>query len=259
MSVRGEFRVWGLGFGVALLTLVLWFALPLFAAEVPAPFEAANKLYEQGKFLEAATAYEKLAQSGEVSPALHFNHGNALFKAGRLGAAIVAYREARALAPRDPDVRANLQFARNRAGGGSSAPPPFARRALTALTLDEWTRLAAAALWAWLGLLALGEWRPALKQTLGGWRLTAGLLTGVFALCLGAALAAQTRTREAVVVTTEVVVRYGPLEESKSFYTARDGAELRVLGQKDDWLQVTDSAQRTGWLRRSQVVVFPRS
>ena len=76
-------------------------------------FEAANKLYEEGKFAQAAAAYEQLIQSGRVSAPLYFNLGNAWFKSGQMGRAITAYRRAEQLAPRDPDVRANLQFARN--------------------------------------------------------------------------------------------------------------------------------------------------
>ena len=240
------------------LLLLLLLALPLHAADLTADFASANKLYEQGKFAEAATAYEHLTQAGATSPAVYFNLGNALFKSGRLGPAIVAYRQAQELTPRDPDVRANLQFARNKAGGGQSSPPAPTRRALAALTRDEWTLLAAAAVWGWFALLALGEWRASLKRSLGGWTATLGWLAALFTVCLLAALTTRANTREAVIVSTEVVVRYGPLEESKSYYTARNGAELRVLGEKDDWLQVTDSAQRAGWLRRNQVVVFPQ-
>ena len=244
---------------VVLLAVTLLLTVPLHAADFSAAFDAANKLYEQGKFAEAATAYQKLAASGPVSAALSFNLGNAHFKSGRLGSAIVAYRQSLELAPRDPDARANLQFARNKANGGQTTPPPIIRRALASLTLDEWTLLSTVCAWAWFALLALGEWRVAFKRPLRGWALTAGALAAVFTACLLAALVMGAHTREAVVVSSEVVVRYGPLEESKSFFTARDGAELRVLGEKDDWLQVADSAQRVGWLRRSQAIVFPGS
>ena len=75
-------------------------------------FDTANKLYEEGKFAEAAAAYESLVQSRQVSAALYFNLGNAWFKSGQIGRAIAAYRQAEQMTPRDPDLRANLQFAR---------------------------------------------------------------------------------------------------------------------------------------------------
>src|SRR5262249_50947196 len=87
----------------------------------PDAFDAANKLYEQGKFNEAASAYEKLVQSGQVSAALYFNLGNAFFKAGQVGRAIAEYRRAEQLTPRDPDLRANLQFARKQIQGPTLA------------------------------------------------------------------------------------------------------------------------------------------
>ena len=38
-----------------------------------------------------------------------------------------------------------------------------------------------------------------------------------------------------------------------------DGAELRVLDRKDDWLQVSDGARRIGWVKRSEVATVNRS
>jgi hypothetical protein len=43
------------------------------AADTSTEFNAANKLYAEGKFAEAATTYGKILQSGAVSPALYFN------------------------------------------------------------------------------------------------------------------------------------------------------------------------------------------
>jgi tetratricopeptide (TPR) repeat protein len=90
----------------------LIFAANMFAAGIAADFSAANKLYAEGKFTASAAAYEKILQSDAVSPALWFNDGNAEFKSGHIGEAIVAYRRAELLAPRDADVRANLDFVR---------------------------------------------------------------------------------------------------------------------------------------------------
>ena len=74
----------------ALALLLLIFAGNLFAADVAADFSAANKLYAEGKFADAADAYEKILQTGAQSPALLFNYANAEFKSGHLGKAIAA-------------------------------------------------------------------------------------------------------------------------------------------------------------------------
>ena len=55
---------------------------------------------------------------------------------------------------------------------------------------------------------------------------------------------------------TEAVVRQGPFEESPSKFPLRDGAEVAVFDEKDEWLAVRDAGRHEGWLRRSQVA-FP--
>jgi len=224
-------------------------------AELPAAaFDSANKLYEEGKFADAASAYEKLAQSGQTSAALYFNLGNAFFKSGQMGRAIAAYRQAGQITPRDPDVRANLQFARNQIPGPTLSPSRW-QRWLGRLTLNEWTLLAAGAVWLWLLLLAVLQWWPGLRPALRGYVLTLAVAAGLLCGCLAAALYETRLARSAIVITGDAVVRHGPLAESQTAFTAHDGAELRVLDQKDEWLEVNAGAGRIGWLRRDQVLL----
>ena len=235
---------------------LLWWPLTSGAQISASGFEAANKLYEEGKFAEAALAYQKLVQTGETSAALYFNLGNALFKSGQIGRAIIAYRQSQQLAPRDPDVRANLQFARNQAQGPTLGLNPW-QRWLRRLSLNEWTLLASAALWCWLLLLAAQQWRPAWRASLKGLTLAFMLSSALLGAGLGAAWFQARSVRHAIVVTRDAVVRHGPLDESQTAFTLHDGAELKVLDQKDDWLQVGTDARRIGWLRRDQVVLAP--
>lgn len=235
------------------VAFVLW---PLAARPeaMSADFEAANKLYEEGKYAEAAASYEKLLQGGRVSAALYFNLGNAAFKSSQIGRAIGAYRQAERLAPRDPDVRANLQFARNQVQG-PTLPTGRWQRWLNRFTLNEWTVMAAAVAWLLFLLLALLQWRPALKATLRRTVLAAAAGAVLLAACLGAALYQARSVRTAIVVRPEAVVRAGWFDESKEAFTVHDGAELKVLDQNDKWLQVTAGPLRLGWVPRKDVVI----
>ena len=235
------------------------FALfPLSAGGAAAPaadFDAANRLYEQGKFTEAVSAYEQLAHAGQASAALYFNLGNAYFKSGQIGRSIAAYREAQQITPRDPDLRANLQFARNQTPGPTLSPGRW-QRWLARLTLNEWTLLAAGALWLWLLMQALLQWRPALRPVLRTYTFSLGLLGALLWVCVLTALRESRFTQTAIVVTGEATARYGPLAESPAAFTVHDGAELKVLDQKDEWLQVTAGPRRNGWLRRDQTLLL---
>lgn len=236
------------------------------AGEQAAFFDAANKLYEQGQYAAAATAYEKLIESGTRSEALYFNLGNAWFKAGQVGRAIAAWREVERFSPRDPNVLFNIEFARKRVSGSSPTAGSLWQRAFRALTLNEWTALASVLLWIWLLLLAIREARPALRRTLSGYTATAGLGAFLLAGCLAAAASLQFMVKSAVVIVPEAIARSGPLDEAKVLHQLRDGTEVTVIDQKEvavadlkqAWIQVRDPAGRTGWMKSDQVLRLPR-
>ncbi len=243
---------------IRLLAILLFAAdsVLLSAAAAAPDFEKGNELYEKGQFPEAAATYEEMLRAGEVSPALYFNQGNAYFKSGQIGRAIFNYRLANQLAPRDPDIRANLQFARNSVNAGAGTGSAWWQRTIQRLTLDEWTLLVTVVFWTWLLVLALGQWRPSMKPSLRGLTLAAAAALVVCGTGFALAWNARYRVEWAIVVAREAVVRNGPLDESPSYYTVHDGVELEVLDTKEDWLQVTDAARRTGWLRRPQAVTL---
>ena len=216
---------------------------------VSAEFDAANRLYAQNKFAEAAVAYEQILTNGAVSPVLYFNQGNAYFKAGQIGRAIAAYRQAERFTPRDPDVRANLQFARNRVQGPTIKAAAW-QRGLNKLSLNEWTGLAVAGLWLTIALLIARQLKPALRPVLRSWTWIAGASALILFGCVWFAAKQSFTSQIAIVTTTDATVRTSPFDESPSAFTAHDGAELRVLDRKDDWVQVTDDARRLGWLKR---------
>src|SRR5262249_42156176 len=155
------------------------------------------------------------------------------------------------------DVRANLQFARNQIQGPTISMPGW-QRWLNKLSLNEWTWLGAACLWLCFALLILAQWRPALKPALKKFVIALGVTAALVNTCLLAAVQLDRFTKTAVVVAQEAAVRQGPLDESQTAFTVHDGAELRVLDRKDDWLQVTTDSRRIGWVREDQVTLTPQ-
>ena len=241
------------------LLLGLLFAGKVFGADVSADFNAANKLYAEGKFAAAAAAYDKILQTGAVSPALWFNYGNAEFKLGQPGRAIAAYRRAELLAPRDDEVRANLDFVRNQVVGPTLSQSHWSRVAggLGILTLNEWTVLAAGAFWLTFILLAVRQIRPAWRLRLRG--LTSGMVVLTILSCLGLGGMATIHFSKpvAVIIAAEATARSGPFAEAQDAFEARNGAELSVLNRHATWWQVSDGSGRIGWLPARQVEVLP--
>ncbi len=241
---------------IATLLFTMLFVGNLFAADGASDFTSANKLYAQGKFAEAATAYEKILQTGMQSSALLFNAGNAEFKAGYLGQAIVAYRRASLLTPRDAELRANLAFARNQVRG-ASVREDWWQNLFGSLTLNEGTLLTVFFFWLTFALLAVRQIRPALTPKLRSLtRLTVGL-TIFSGAVLGLQAANYFNNSIAVVTVAEATARSGPFDDAQTAFTAHDGAELSVLARHDDWVEVTDASGKTGWLNQKQAEVLP--
>jgi tetratricopeptide (TPR) repeat protein len=225
------------------------------AADVSVDFNNANKLYEQQKFSEAAVAYEKIVETGNVSSALYFNLGNAFFKAGQTGRAIAAYREAEKLSPRDSDVKANLQFARDQVQNSRPPANTLWMQFLDRLTLNEWATLAASAFWLWFLLLILGQWKRDWAKAIRGYAIALGVLAVCSIGCTGFA-AQRYFIQDGVVIVPEAVVRRGPFDESQSAFSLRDGAEFTVLDKKENWLQIADTANRIGWVAVNQAALI---
>ena len=236
-----------LGQALGLLAAVLLFAGSSPASE--AQFEEANRLYETGRFPEAAALYQAATTNG-VS--LLFNLGNAHFKAGQLGQAMAAYQRSLRLDPRNPETRANLRFAREQA---NTQPPPLSlrQRWMGMLSLGEWTVLASMVITLFLLLLAVRQLKPEAFVGKPLWiRLPA---TGVVATALLLAMAASDYFSDshAFVSVEKAKVRNGPLEESPESFKATDGMELLVHDRKGDFLEVESLLGLKGWIHSGDV------
>jgi tetratricopeptide (TPR) repeat protein len=228
----------------------------LLAAGVADQFSDANQYYAEGKFADAAKGYESVLSSGTVSPNLFFNYGDAEFKSGNLGRAIAAFREAALLAPRDAEIRANLEFARNQVQGTTQHESLWTHW-LGALTLNEWTALAAIAFWLTFALFAAIQIRPTLKGALGGVARYLAIAAVLLCACLGITTAIHSSRQVAVVVMPDAITRSGPFNDAQNAFAVHDGAELPVLDRHGGWVEISDTTGRTGWILDSQVEVLP--
>jgi len=73
-------------------------------------FLNANQAYKQKEYDQAITYYKKLLIQGKANGQIYYNLGNAYFKKGQIGKALVNYRKAEILLPRDEDLQANIQY-----------------------------------------------------------------------------------------------------------------------------------------------------
>jgi hypothetical protein len=242
----------------------LLFAKPPVAATET--METANQLYESGQFVQAAQAYQQLADQGFTDSILYFNLGNAFFRQGDYGRAILSYRRAEQLAPRDADIAANLELARARvidqfeedmteskttATGGN-----FASRLGQAtqqwLTLNE---LAMITLGLWFFVVALAivfsstsrgsRWREILQYGLIGTALV--LTLGI--VSLGSRLYVENSHSEGVIVADEIGVTSGPGSQYTTEFSLHSGAEVKLIEQRENWTRLAvPGSELQGWI-----------
>jgi tetratricopeptide (TPR) repeat protein len=215
-------------------------------------FFQANTHYQEGAYAEAVKEYTLLKDSGLRSGNLYFNLGNAYFKLGDIGKAIANYERARHDIPGDPDLEANLAYARSQSGVESCAPP-FWQRARFPLR----GRFSAATL-AWIvsafyslaiAALIANRLLPARPRTV----LWAAGALGALALIAGVSLAVQLAADEwpsyAVVTDTqETAARFEPAEDGTVHFTLPTGTKVEITEERQGWLQVARCDGRRGWV-----------
>jgi len=218
--------------------------------------ERGNQLYQEGDYPGAVDAYEIVLASGHESADLHYNLGNAYFKAGQLGRSILAWERAFERAPGDPDIRANLDLARSLT---ADAVEPLPRFWLIS-AVSWWFRLVPRGLLivlvstAWLAL-TLGVTTRILTRSesargVGGWLAAGGL--GVL-LVFGTSLVVQEfrigQPDRGVILAQTVAVRSAPAaDDDLTLFEVHEGTIVRIDQRTGEWSEVVLEDGKVGWV-----------
>ena len=223
----------------------------------------ANQLYEQGQYAQAVQAYEQLIEQGYSDSALFYNLGNAYYKQGDYGGAVLNYRRAQRLAPRDADIQANLEMARSRAVDQFEVAENSGTLSLVGEAVrDTFThnQLAMTALGLWILFVILlllfdsakagSGWRKGLKYALA---VTAVVLV-VGILALGAYGYVDGAQSEGVIVASQVEVTSGPGKQYMTEFTLHSGTEVELVETRGSWIRlVAAGGELEGWVPVSAV------
>lgn len=246
----------------ALITLILTgfiFIPSTFADE--GTMQAANALYENGRYAEAIQAYQQLVNQGSKDANLFYNLGNAYYQTGDLGHAILNYRRAEQIAPRDADIQHNLMLARQQVADQFSQPAEnivgiYLADVTHRLSLNE-TAVITLALWTVLclgfltvRLAAAGRFKTTVKYSL----VPLILLFALAAFTLTSRLQMAQDMPEAVIVAEVTDVFSGPGQQFGSDYQLHSGAEITLYQTRGDWAQIGIPASAArGWVTATAV------
>ena len=210
-------------------------------------FGKANQEYAQGHFREAIGDYEALVRSGQWSANLFYDLGNAYFRTGDFGRAILNYERALALERHHPEAAANLQIARDEARA-LEIEQSWPERYLQFASVNQYSIAAAVAFWAsafCTVALIFARRRSA--------RLIA-LSILLFSVCVLAVLATYeidhgSKGRALAIVTGDnVQARLATADTANSVLALPPGSEIKILSTRGDWVYAALPNNLRGWI-----------
>ena len=214
------------------------------AAADTAQFDAANQLYEAGKYDQAEQAYSQLVKSGPWSANLFYNLGNTEWKLGNGGEAAADYERALALEPSHPQARANLNFVRDQTGA-KTATQEWWDRALEAIDANTASVLLALCGWAALFCVAVILVRPE-GRTGSVVTLALCLLVGGYAA--GCLWEASGQATKAVVIAKSTQARVAPTDVAPMADVLPAGSEVLAPEERGPWTYCTLPDGTRAWV-----------
>jgi tetratricopeptide (TPR) repeat protein len=240
-----------------IIVLVLCAVSTTWAQNPDELFQKANGLYQENKIAEARDLYESIVSNGYVSGDLYYNLGNAYYRLGDPGRAILNYERALRYLPADDDLRNNLQVANLRVIDRIEPTPriflwdywdglkgAFATRTVTWSAYALFTLLCATII-----VLMLGGSYALRKGALVA--CIVSMLFFLFSLTLLAAkISDDNRRDEAIVVVNLTTVKNSPDSKSSDAFVLHAGVKVRVIDSVNEWIKIRLADGKVGWMER---------
>lgn len=223
------------------------FLIPSVFAQSDAQFAKANQEYADRNFKEAIDGYDQLVRSGQWSANLFYDLGNAYFRAGDFGHAILNYERALALDRHHPEADANLRIVRDEARA-LELTPTLAERYLKFANVNQFTIASAIALWvATFSIVAL-----IFARRRSGAVIALSIVSlSIFAVAVFAIyeLDKGSNGRALAIVTgMNVQARVATADNANSVLALPPGSEIRVLSNRGDWIYAALPNNLRGWV-----------
>ncbi len=222
-------------------------------------FYGANSVYEKGDYAKAIEQYLSVIDSGITSGNLLYNAGNAFFKSGKIGHAILHYKKAERMIPHDSDLKSNLGYARSVAADAAPESDPAGRLVRIAvyplkdLGLVKVTLISVALYIVTALITAILILHPDLRRRfLASYVLILTVsLYGIFVFC--ARYYDEVVLVRGIVVEKDVDAKYEPIDKSTTYFKLGHGAGVVILKTKNGWRRIRRSDGKVAWVKEESV------
>jgi len=210
---------------------------------------------------KAAMRYERMIREGGVQNGkIYYNLGNVYFRMKDLGRAILNYRRAEQYIPNDPNLKQNLDYARDRRRDDIEEK----QETKVLKTLFFWhydlsteTRVITFTV-CFMLLWVLASVRIFTRATFLRWGITVSLFLSL--LLAGSLLAEEVslrNSRPGVVISQEVVARKGNSETYEPSFKEplHSGTEFTFIEDRGNWVQIELTDARTCWVPSEDIAL----
>ncbi|MDD5722577.1 MAG: tetratricopeptide repeat protein [Syntrophales bacterium] len=217
-------------------------------------FFEANRAYKNEAFQEAIDGYLRIIEHGSENGHIYYNLGNAYFRLGYLGKAILSYEKARLFIPRDSDLNFNLSQAKNQTRDDVSDSQNFSL--CNVLGLDGVNLCETFLVFTLLNVLFFGILCVRIfKKAEWGYYLSIflAIFIGIGALVFVSKWHELINDDRAVIISKEVEVLAGPDPEDTVLFKIHEGVVVHHERAEDGWVLLRLSKDKRGWVKSDQL------
>jgi tetratricopeptide (TPR) repeat protein len=231
-----------------------------YASQVDERFEKGNSFYREGEFEKAIEEYKSLVDEGYLSTSLFYNLGNAYYRVGKIGYAILYYEKAHKLSPSDDDITHNINFAYLSTVDRIQPLPKFFlfewwEELLSSFTVNGWAYIVFIFYLVLIILIALYFFASSVSQQ----RLIffSGIATLlIFALTISLLVIKVNREatlKSGVIVEQVVTVKSSPDPNSTDSFIIHEGLKVNLEDSLDNWVKIRLADGKVGWVENNTV------
>lgn len=226
-------------------------------------FKSANEHFLKGDYQKSIQDYQILIEQGYKSSTLYYNLGNAFYRVGKIGLAILYYEKAKLISPDDEDIIHNLNFVKLQTKDKIEKLPTFFLfdwwiSFLDSLTINQFT-IISYILFILLLLSVLFYLIPdkVKFKRIGFYSIfISGLFFIVSVSFLIIKIDRDANLKFGVLLSSSAIVKSSPDPDSKETFLIHEGLKFKIEDKVENWIKIKLDDGKVGWIEKGKAGII---